>query len=514
MASRVARVLVTGVALGALCLWSEAAVARGPGGHFGGGGMKFGRAGHFGGGMRFGGGGMRFGGTHFGAMRFGGSKFGATRLGSRAFAHAGTPRFRKLGVNSFARHQFSGRRLAAINRHAGASQFRGANRVVGLSNKFAHAQTIGHGKFNQLHGFNSLNGHAFNRNAFGNKIAWNRWGSWRHGCCGWFGSVFWPFFFGDVLTTVLWPWADYDPFWGYGSDYLLTSIFWWGPGGGSSYAANDIYDIYGGPNRLHSYADDPKARRRVRGGSSGTSNAEVPSSTSNAALTETCVGLAPGVTDLPIGNIERTISPAGEQIAAFDSLKSALARAHEVLRASCASDVPLTPVSRLAGVERRLNAMIQVVHIMSEPLENLYHSLTEEQRRRLDAMGARTNRPSDAPLARGLVALCNERTEKFSQVPVQQIEQTIRPTPQQQTTFDALRAASTKAADELRKSCPTLTPQTVIDRLPAVEKRLAAMTLAVSTVRPALDDFYASLSDEQKARFNTMGQAQAQAGGG
>jgi hypothetical protein len=40
------------------------------------------------------------------------------------------------------------------------------------------------------------------------------------------------------------------------------------------------------------------------------------------------------------------------------------------------------------------------------------------------------------------------------------------------------------------------------------------MTSAVSTVRPALDDFYASLSDEQKARFNTMGQAQAQAGGG
>ena len=31
------------------------------------------------------------------------------------------------------------------------------------------------------------------------------------------------------------------------------------------------------------------------------------------------------------------------------------------------------------------------------------------------------------------------------------------------------------------------------------------MLQAVKTLRPALDDFYASLDDDQKARFNTMG---------
>ena len=35
-------------------------------------------------------------------------------------------------------------------------------------------------------------------------------------------------------------------------------------------------------------------------------------------------------------------------------------------------------------------------------------------------------------------------------------------------------------------------------------KRLDATAQAVNTVRPALQDFYASLDDEQKARFNTM----------
>jgi len=37
-------------------------------------------------------------------------------------------------------------------------------------------------------------------------------------------------------------------------------------------------------------------------------------------------------------------------------------------------------------------------------------------------------------------------------------------------------------------------------------KRLNAMIQAVNTIRPALNNFYASLNDDQKARFNVMQQ--------
>ena len=40
------------------------------------------------------------------------------------------------------------------------------------------------------------------------------------------------------------------------------------------------------------------------------------------------------------------------------------------------------------------------------------------------------------------------------------------------------------------------------------------MLQAVKTLRPALDAFYASLDDEQKARFNTMGSPRSQAAKG
>jgi LTXXQ motif family protein len=49
--------------------------------------------------------------------------------------------------------------------------------------------------------------------------------------------------------------------------------------------------------------------------------------------------------------------------------------------------------------------------------------------------------------------------------------------------------------------------QTLTGRLDAVGRRLDALAGAVNTVRPALADFYNSLTDEQKARFNVIGRA-------
>jgi hypothetical protein len=42
-----------------------------------------------------------------------------------------------------------------------------------------------------------------------------------------------------------------------------------------------------------------------------------------------------------------------------------------------------------------------------------------------------------------------------------------------------------------------------------MNNRLDAMVQAVKTLRPTLGTFYASLSDEQKAQFNSMGQQDA-----
>ena len=74
-----------------------------------------------------------------------------------------------------------------------------------------------------------------------------------------------------------------------------------------------------------------------------------------------------------------------------------------------------------------------------------------------------------------------------------------------------VKSAGEKAAAVFKASCPSENafPLTPPGRLGAMTARLDATLEAVQTVRPALEKFYASLSDEQKERFNEIGPKQA-----
>jgi hypothetical protein len=57
----------------------------------------------------------------------------------------------------------------------------------------------------------------------------------------------------------------------------------------------------------------------------------------------------------------------------------------------------------------------------------------------------------------------------------------------------------------LKGTCEPNEALTPPARLSAAGKRLDAMLQAVETVKSALDDLYAKLSDEQKAQFESIG---------
>jgi hypothetical protein len=83
----------------------------------------------------------------------------------------------------------------------------------------------------------------------------------------------------------------------------------------------------------------------------------------------------------------------------------------------------------------------------------------------------------------------------------ERIEQTLSLDGSQRAKFNDLKTASQRAIQYLNESCPKNDPVTPIGRLEAMERRLSAMLEAVRTIQPALDDFYAALTDEQKARL-------------
>jgi hypothetical protein len=101
--------------------------------------------------------------------------------------------------------------------------------------------------------------------------------------------------------------------------------------------------------------------------------------------------------------------------------------------------------------------------------------------------------------------LCSGQTAGLTDWPIERIAQMVEPNDAQRAALDELKDATAQALDILKAACPTALPSTPTGRIEAMRQRLEAMLQAVRTVRPALDKFYQSLNDEQKARFSALG---------
>jgi LTXXQ motif family protein len=104
----------------------------------------------------------------------------------------------------------------------------------------------------------------------------------------------------------------------------------------------------------------------------------------------------------------------------------------------------------------------------------------------------------------GAAALCDQEASSTVAFPFDQIQQTLQLSDEQKAKLDELKNAADQAIAALKASCPNRLAVTPVARLEIVEGRLAAMLDAVKTVSGPMDTFYASLSDDQKLRFNQI----------
>ena len=207
------------------------------------------------------------------------------------------------------------------------------------------------------------------------------------------------------------------------------------------------------------------------------------------------------MSNLPSAQIRQTVHPTAEQEVALDDLNAATSQASDMIRSSCPTAVPLTPVGRLDAAEQRLIATIKAIQIIRSPFARFYNSLSNEQKRQFNAMNGPTEGTRSAS---NLASLCSQQPGGFVSLPVQRIEQVVQPNEQQQGVFGNLKRVAQNAANQLRSSCPTAIPQSPVERLDIVEARLKTIVEATKSIHADLESFYASLSDGQKARFNVM----------
>jgi ABC-type transporter MlaC component len=104
--------------------------------------------------------------------------------------------------------------------------------------------------------------------------------------------------------------------------------------------------------------------------------------------------------------------------------------------------------------------------------------------------------------------ICSGQTAGVTDWRIEEIAQAVEPNDAQRPVLDELKTAMAKSLDILKAACPTELASTPSGRIAAMHERLSAMIEAVRTVREPLAKFYDLLSDEQKARFNTLGSSE------
>jgi LTXXQ motif family protein len=296
---------------------------------------------------------------------------------------------------------------------------------------------------------------------------------------GWFGPVFWPYAYDDIFNDILWGYGLGGPFWDYGYDDLYRGLF----------SPFDYKDLTASPPAEQSQAAaNPPTDRKVDKYQAGIST----------QISQMCGDSSREVAGWPVDRIVQSVSPTADQRAAVDAFADVARQAAQTIKDACPIDVVFTPTARLETMQKRLAGMVQAVAAIGPPLDRLYGVLTDEQKARLDAVNEQYQRD------RRSTAGCNAALSA-TRWAAEQIDKAVQPGPEQQAKLDALKTAMSAAANDLTDACPSSLPTTPPARLKAISRQLNVLLGAVKTVRTALDNLYASLSDEQKSQFNTLG---------
>lgn len=290
----------------------------------------------------------------------------------------------------------------------------------------------------------------------------NGWWQHRDGEYGWVGPLFWPLAYFDIYDYTIK--GASTGFWDYGYPDIYAGIF-------VPYDQSD----------LASYtASGPSDRIRY----------SVPS------LQQLC-DFGNKNANVPADEIQQAIQPTDAQRPAMDDLVKASIEAARTIQASCPKQPALTAPARLAAMQNRVAAMVQAETVVQPPLEKLYALLDDAQKARLDALAEDRRK--------GVPAGCDVKSSAALQWPANEIEARLHPNDTQRAALEVLQHATTRAVEMLTYKCQSRDATTPVARLNEMDRRLYDIQQALDLTSGALEDFYATLSDEQKKQFEAIG---------
>jgi hypothetical protein len=291
-------------------------------------------------------------------------------------------------------------------------------------------------------------------------------------------AVFWPISapdaFEDMLGYAFWPREYGRQFWSHGP--------------------RDIMRAMTAPTAAFaSEADEAPSTRRL-------SAALVSSAQAAESDRAVCIARVKDQAMRPLDHIDETIRLSDDQKQGLNKLRAAVRDAIDGEAAACRGDLPATQPERLRAMINGLWAMRYAEFRIRPALETFYGLLTDEQKTRLaeepQTVGGSEPVPAEAP-----TAICGEAMTGNAN-PFEPIQRALRPSDEQRKSLQMLYGASMEMAQFLTTTCPTETPSTPMARLGAASDRVVSLLHAAMNIEPMLGEFYASLNDQQRRRFN------------
>jgi hypothetical protein len=293
---------------------------------------------------------------------------------------------------------------------------------------------------------------------------------------GWVGPPAWPNAFEDTVGFTFWP-DDYGArFRGHGFDVIADTIT--------------------GHFAVH------RSARTATSGSATRSDAD------NEPSVNRCGDASSSDTNWPSTRVDQILQLSNAQHGSLDKLQSTADQSIRTIRANCVGPAAGAAPDRLRDFVQTLWSVRDAGIAMREPLKSFYASLRANQKSSFTTEQPQNSSPPDPKTAdpamnRQFQACASQNAEKAERM-IKEIEMRVRPNKEQSTNLEYLHKVSTDMAKLLIASCAQPIPADPMARLDAANDQLAAINYAATTVQIAVDDFYQTLNNEQKARFDSL----------
>lgn len=288
------------------------------------------------------------------------------------------------------------------------------------------------------------------------------------------GAPAWPTAYEDVLGFALWP-----------DDYALR-------------LRDRGFDLIA--DTITGRFEMPRVSARMA--TTGSAATDAPNSSG-------CGGemLSASQESWPSSRIEQILQLSDAQHDALGKMQAKVTESANNLKADCQS-AATSPSDRLKILVQRLWAVRDAGMYIRAPVKSFIDTLTETQKNSFISRQPVSNPPPDQKTAdngmnRQYQACAAPNVERAERL-IKEIEMRVRPNRDQAANLENLHKTSSDMAKLLIASCAQPVPADPLARLDAAADRLTALNYAATTVQIAFDDFYSRLSNEQKARFDSL----------